>query len=157
LESSNQLIQPLPTLYTDTTSIIAGATYWYQLQAYNRSPTNNLTYSLPTHVDITTSFNYEQRVFLIGPSGTNSLGGLPLKFLWEDPSDGGEYQIIVQRLDNFSYPYSADFSDFGDPLTVEYPDTTTALIPQVQYQWRIKKIAPNGGSSSVWMRFQVSP
>src|ERR1700733_5035344 len=59
LESSNQLIQPLPTSFKDKTGITAGAIYWYQLQGYYRTPTNTLTYSTPTHVDATTSFTYE--------------------------------------------------------------------------------------------------
>ena len=157
LESNNQLIEPLPTSFKDTTGIAPGATFWYQLQAYYRSPTNNLTYSAPTHVDITTSFNYQQRAILFNPNGLDSLHGLPLKFLWEDPSDGGEFQIIVQSTDNFSYPYSALVNDFENQLTEEYPSTATPLIAGVSYRWRIKKITPNGGSSSVWVTFQVFP
>src|ERR1035441_2193696 len=78
LESSNQLIQPLATSYKDTTLIVAGATYWYQLQAYYRAPNNTLTYSLPTYVDITTSFNYQQRDSPYGPTGTVALQGLQI-------------------------------------------------------------------------------
>jgi len=157
LESNNQLIEPLPTSFKDTSGIAPGAIFWYQLQAYYRSPTNNLTYSEPTHVDLTTSFNYQRRVQLFNPNGVDSLHGLPLKFLWEDPSDGGEFQIIVQRTDNFSFVYSALVNDFENQLTEEYPSTATPLVAGVSYRWRIKKIAPNGGSSSLWMAFQVSP
>jgi len=157
LESSNQLIQPLPTTFKDTTGIAWGATYWYQLQAYYRSPTNNLTYSVPTHVDLTTSFAYHQRASLFNPNGQDSLHGFPLKFLWEDPEDGGTFQIIVERTDISSYVWSALLQDFESQLTEEYPTSATQLLSNVPYRWRIKKIVPNGGSSSIWMTFTVSP
>jgi hypothetical protein len=84
---------------------------------------------------------------------------LPLKFFWGDPGGGGSYQIIVQRLDNFTYSYSVIHFEFGNPMIEEYPADSTAspLVAGVQYRWRVKKIAQHGGSSSVWTTFQVSP
>ncbi len=103
LETTNQLIDPLPTSYQDTTGISPGATYYYQLQAYYRSPNNTLTFSKPTHVDRSTSFTYAKRVELNSPFGVDALHGSPAAFAWEDPNAIGHYQIILQRLDDYAF------------------------------------------------------
>ncbi len=157
LESSNQLIQPLDTSYTDTTGISPGARYYYQLQAFYRSPTNTITYSKPTHVDLSTSFLYGNRVLLQAPTGVDTLHGFPVKFLWLDPSGGGNYQIIIQRTDNGDYVWSFDTMIFGSPVALEYPLSAPPLVPGVQYQWRVKWLGSYGGSSSTWTGFTISP
>ena len=156
-ESSNQLIEPLPTVYRDTSNITPGATYWYQLRAYYRSPTNKLTYSPPTHVDITTSFHYSERVRLLDPNGPITSPPSGVKFLWQDPEDGGTFQIIVKRIDVQQYVWSALDQDFQNTLTMEYPSTATPLEAGSQYQWRVKRLIPYGGSSSPWMTFSIIP
>ena len=156
-ESTNQLIEPLPTSYRDTSNITPGATYYYQLQAYYRSPTNKLTYSKPTHVDLTTSFHYSDRVQLLDPSGPVTNPPTGLKFRWQDPDDGGTFQIIVKRTDVQQYVWSALDQDFQNTLTVEYPLAAVPLVSGSEYQWRVKRIIPYGGSSSSWMTFSISP
>lgn len=157
IESSNQLISPLDTSYSDTLGITPGATYCYQLQAFYRSPTNSVTYSKPTHPGIATSFMYAQRVILLRPSGTDTLHGFPLQLLWQDPNNGGNYQIIVQRLDNSQYVWSGNDQDYESTLTIQYPASATPLVPGAPYQWRVKYIGQNGGSTSTWMEFSVEP
>ncbi len=95
IESSDQLIEPLDTSYSDTLGISPGATYYYQLQALYRAPTNAVTYSLPTKVGLAASFTFAQRVQLLSPNGTDTLHGKPPQLLWQDPNNGGEYQIII--------------------------------------------------------------
>ncbi len=157
IESSNQLIEPLDTSYEDTLGITPGPTYYYQLQALNRSVTNEVTYSHPTHVGLTTSFTFAQRVLLISPSGTYTLHGSPLQLLWQDPNNGGNYQIIIQRLDDQEYVWS--YIDPGDESaeSLQYPMSATPLVPGVPYQWRVKWIGQNGGSTSTWMGFSIEP
>ncbi len=157
LESTNPLIQPVDTFYTDTIGIAPGATYYYQLQAYYRSPTNTLTYSTPTKVDRSTSFTYAARVTLLSPAGVDTLHGFPAEFSWHDPNNGGSYQIIVQRVDNQEYVWSEIESGFGNPVIFDYPMSAPALVPGVEYQWRVKWLGSYGGSSSTWMGFTVSP
>jgi hypothetical protein len=155
-ESNNQFFQPLDTSFRDTTGIAPGATYYYQLQAFYRSPTNKLTYSLPTNVDISTSFTFAKRVILLSPNGMDTLFGSPAKFLWQDPHSGGNYQIIVQRLDTYEYVWSEQKNDFENQITEEYPMTAPPLVAGVEYQWRVKWLASHGGSSSTWMGFTVT-
>jgi hypothetical protein len=157
IETSNQLIQPLDTSYRDTLGIAPGATYYYQLQAFYRSPTNTLTYSKPTHVGLSTSFTFANRVLLQSPNGSVSLNGIQLQFIWQDLNSGGLYQIIVQRLDSVGYVWSAMQNDFGNPQTVLYPTSATPLVAGGSYQWRVKYIAQFGGSTSVWMGFTITP
>ncbi len=157
IESSNQLIQPLDTSYRDTAAITSGATYYYQLQAFYRSPTNALTYSKPTHVGLSTSFTFAQRVLLLAPNNTVSLNGSQLQLLWQDPNNGGSYQIIIQRLDNLGYVWSFIENAFGNPLSILYPSTATPLVAGVPYQWRVKWIGSFGGSTSTWLGFSVEP
>ena len=157
IENSNQLIVSLDTSFVDTVGITPGATYYYQLQAFNRSPTNSLAYSHPTHPGISTSFTYAQRVQLFSPSGNVSLKGFPLQFLWQDPNNGGSYQIIIQRLDNQEYVWSYLYQEYESNVAYQYPTSATPLIPGVPYQWRVKWTEPNGGSSSAWVGFNVSP
>jgi len=156
-ESTNQLIEPLPTICRDTFNIVPGATYYYQLIAYYRSPTNKVTYSKPTHVDLSTSFHYTNRVQLLDPSGFVTPPPTGLKFRWQDPEDGGTFQIIVKRIDVQQYVWSGIDQDFQNTLTVEYPSTAVPLVAGGQYQWRVKRVIPYGGSSSPWMTFYVSP
>ncbi|HZK77098.1 MAG TPA: hypothetical protein VFD13_09335 [Candidatus Kapabacteria bacterium] len=156
LESDNQLIQPLDTSFTDT-GIAAGARYYYQLQAFYRSPTNTLTYSKPTHVDLSTSFRYASRALLQSPNGLDTLHGFPVKFLWIDPNGGGTYQIIIQRTDNGNFVWSSDEPIFGNPVALEYPTNAPSLVPGVEYQWRVKWLGTYGGSSSTWFGFTISP
>jgi hypothetical protein len=157
IESSDQLIEPLDTSYSDTLGIAPGATYYYQLQALYRAPTNAVTYSLPTKVGLSTSFTYAQRVQLLSPNGTDTLHGFPLQLSWQDPNNGGTYQIIIQRLDNLEFVWSALDQDFESSETIQYPMSATQLVPGVPYQWRVKWIEPNGGSTSTWMGFMVEP
>jgi hypothetical protein len=157
LESSNQLFEQLPTSYIDTNQITAGARYYYQLQAFYRSPTNALTYSKPTHVDLSTSFLYANRVLLQSPNGQDMLLGFPAKFSWLDPNGGGNYQIIVQRTDNGDFVWSFDTSIFGNPVVLEYAMSAPPLVPGVEYVWRVKWLGSYGGSSSTWMGFTISP
>jgi hypothetical protein len=157
IESSNQLIEPLDTSYEDTLGITPGPTYYYQLQALNRSPTNAVTYSHPTHVGLSTSFTYAQRILLISPSGTDTLHGSPLQLLWDDPNNGGNYQIIIQRLDNQEFVWSYLDQGFESAETIQYPMSATQLLPGIPYQWRVKWTQPNGGSTSTWMGFTVEP
>jgi hypothetical protein len=157
IESSNQLISPLDTSYSDTLGITPGATYYYQLQAFYRSPTNAVTYSHPTHVGISTSFTYAQRILVLSPNGTDTLHGFPLQLLWQDPNNGGSYQIIVQRLDNLQYVWSGSDQDFESTVTIQYPMSATPIVPGVPYQWRVKWIEPFGGSTSTWLGFTVEP
>jgi hypothetical protein len=157
IESSDQLIEPLDTSYSDTLGIAPGATYYYQLQALYRAPTNAVTYSPPTKAGISTSFTFAQRVQLLSPNGTDTLHGVPLQLLWQDPNNGGTYQIIIQRLDNLEYVWSALEEGFESAETIQYPMTVTPLVPGVPYQWRVKWILPNGGSTSTWAEFMVEP
>jgi hypothetical protein len=157
LESSNQLVAPPPTSYVDTLGIASGATYYYQLQAFYRSPSNQLTYSLPTHAGLSTSFKFAQRVSLLSPNGTDTLHGFPLQLLWNDPNDGGTYQIIVQRLDNQQYVASWTYEDFESTVTTTYPSSSIPLVPNVPYQWRVKWTQPFGGSTSAWTAFSIEP
>jgi hypothetical protein len=157
IESSNQLIDPLDTSYLDTLGITPGATYYYQLQAFNRAPTNAVSYSHPTHVGLGTSFTYAQRVVLLSPKGTVTLNGFPLQLSWQDPNSGGTYQITIQRLDNLQYVWDALDLDFESNVAIQYPMSATPLVPGVPYQWRVKWTKPNGGSTSTWMGFSIEP
>ncbi len=157
LESSNQLVSPVDTSYLDTLHIHAGATYYYQLQAYYRSPGNQLTVSKPTPVSRATSFTYVNRVQLLVPSGVDSLHNFQPKFQWQDPNSGGSFQIIIQRLDTYAYVWSVIDQDFENLVTVEYPLSAPPLVPGVPYQWRVKWLAANGGSSSTWIAFTIVP
>ncbi|MFI5201359.1 MAG: hypothetical protein ACHQNE_03120 [Candidatus Kapaibacterium sp.] len=157
LESSNQLFQTLDSTYTDTSEIHPGARYYYQLQAFYRSPTNTLTYSKPTHVDLSTSFLYENRVLLQSPNGLDVLHALPAKFLWLDPNAGGNYQIIVQRTSDAVFVWSYDTQIYENPAVIEYPLSAPKLEAGVQYQWRVKWLGSYGGSSSTWTGFTISP
>ncbi len=157
IESSNQLISPLDTSYIDTLGITPGATYYYQLQALYRAPTNAVNYSHPTHVGISTSFTFAQRIQLLSPNGTDTLHGFPLQLLWQDPNSGGTYQIIIQRLDNLEYAWSVLDEGFESAQTIQYPMSATPLVPGVPYQWRVKWIGSNGGSTSTWLGFSVEP
>jgi len=156
LESTSQF-EPLPTSFRDTVGIVPGATYYYQIQAYYRPPTNVLSESKPTHVDLSTSFKYAARPELLSPNTdiVDTLHGFPAKFLWNDPNNGGLYQIIVQRLDTYQYVWSFDTSGFGNPEAIEYPLSAPPLVAGVPYQWRVKWLAPYGGSTSPWMTFTV--
>jgi len=161
-ENSNSLGEPLPTSYQDTTGILPGGEYWYQLRAFYRSPTNAVTYSAPTKVDLTTSFRYANRVSQDVPAGSDSLhlypGGLP--FRWDDPdhgSNGGRYQLIVQRTDNQQYVVSIDYLASSSPITENYPSTAPPLLPGTEYRWRVKTLFAYGGSTSPWLTFTVKP
>ncbi len=158
LESSNPLVEPPPTSFQDTLGITPHATYYYQLQAFYRSPSNQLTYSLPTHPGLSTSFTYAARVLPLSPNGTDTLHGFPLQLIWDDPNNGGSYQIIVQRLDNSNYVASWTYPDFGSTVTTTYPPSGIPLVPGVPYQWRVKWVGPSfGGSSSPWTAFSIEP
>lgn len=157
LETTNQLISPVPTSYQDTANITPGATYYYQLQAYYRSPSNTLTYSPPTHVDRSTSFTYAKRVQLLFPYGVDTLHGFPPTFRWQDPNNGGQYQIIVQQQEDGAYVFSYDDNGFGNPVELSYPSGATPLVAGTSYQWRVKWLAAHGGSSSTWMVFSIVP
>ncbi len=157
IESSNQLISPLDTSFVDTLGITPGATYYYQLRALYRAPTNAVTYSQPTHVGIATSFTFVQRVLLLSPNGTDTLHGFPLQLSWYDPNDGGNYQIIIQRLDILVYVWSYVDRDFESAEAIQYPMSATPLVPGVPYQWRVKWTEQNGGSTSTWTGFTIKP
>jgi hypothetical protein len=157
LETTDQTIEPLPTSYRDTASIFPGATYFYQLQAYHRSPTGKLTYSQPTHVDLSTSFHYTHPVLPLYPSGQESIQATGLKFSWHDPEDGGTFHIIVERLDTPMYVWSEKKPNFSNEPVETYPDTAQPLVSNAQYRWRVKRIIPNGGSSSRWTSFSILP
>ena len=156
-ESSNSLGEPLPTSYQDTTNIIPGGTYWYQLRAFYRSPTNKITYSLPTHVDATTSFQFTKRLLQDAPAGPVTIPPAGLQFRWDNPDKGGQYQIILQRTDNQQIVWSYNAEDDYPNTTVVYPTTATPLITGIQYRWRVKRIVMNGGSTSPWMTFNIVP
>ncbi len=157
LETTDQTIEPLPTSYRDTAAIFPGATFWYQLQAYHRSPTGTLTYSTPTPVDLSASYHYTHPVIPLSPNGPIKPPPIGQTFSWQDPEDGGTFQIIVERLDSGSYVWSALLQEFQNQPIVEYPPTAPALVPNGQYRWRVKRIIPNGGSSSRWTAFSVLP
>ncbi len=156
-ESSNSLGAPLPTSYQDTLGILPGGTFWYQLQAFYRSPTNKLTYSSPTAVDRSTSFQYAERLIQNAPAGQVVAPPSGLQFRWANPDRGGNYQIIVQRTDNQQFVWSYLGQDYQTTTTLEYPSTAIPLIPGVQYRWRVKRVVPNGGSTSSWMTFNILP
>jgi hypothetical protein len=158
-ESSNSLVESLPTSYRDTAGIAPGGVFWYQLQAFHRSPTGKVTYSTPTHVDFATSFSYEQRDILLSPNSQyDTLHGLPLKFIWQAPGQAGAYQIIVQRMDNLKYVWSSGVLHLFDSTpAVEYPPTADSLLPNISYRWRVKRWTQYGGSTSPWITFGVVP
>ncbi|MDP4200080.1 MAG: hypothetical protein Q8922_06315 [Bacteroidota bacterium] len=157
LETTDQTIEPLPTSYRDTAAILPGATFWYQLQAYHRSPTGTLTYSTPTPVDVTTSFHYTNPVIPLSPNGPTKPPPTGQTFSWQDPEDGDSFQIIVERLDSERYVWSERLSEFSNQPIVNYPDSAERLAPNGQYRWRVKRIITHGGSSSRWSSFSILP
>jgi hypothetical protein len=157
LETTDQTIEPLPTSYRDTAAIFPGATYFYQLQAYHRSPSGKLTYGKPTHADLTTSFHYIYPVNPFSPTGPLRLPATELKFSWHDPNDGGTFQLIVERLDTSMIVLSDLNEDFAKEPTVEYPSQGKPLVVNGQYRWRVKRLIPYGGSSSRWTAFSILP
>ena len=154
LETSNYLINPLPTSFRDTTSIFTGRRYWYQLQAYYRSPNGTITNSKPTQVDLTTSFRYLSRVIPERPFGNIQVTRDPVIFEWKDPQDGGLFQIIVKTVDGVVI-WSQVFNDYETDIQESYPLTSPPLVSGGQYQWRVKKLDLYGGSSSPWISFSV--
>ncbi|HEY3875654.1 MAG TPA: hypothetical protein VGM92_09270, partial [Candidatus Kapabacteria bacterium] len=118
---------------------------------------NSITSGPATHPGLATSFHFVQRVVLESPVGLDSLKGFPLAFIWEDPNLGGTYQIIVQRLDDQEYVWSHVVAGDANPIVETYPSTATPLVANVPYQWRVKWIEPNGGSSSLWAAFTIQP
>lgn len=157
LESSNFPLTAPPTSFDDTINITPGATYYYQLQGIYTTPSNQRTYSTPTHVGLATSFTFAQRVQTLSPDGFDSLHGFPLQLIWYDPNVGGNYQIIVQREDNQQYVASWTYEDFESTVTTTYPSSATPLLPNVPYQWRVKWVGQYGGSSSAWTAFNITP
>jgi len=158
-ESTNPLIDKLPVAYRDTSGIVQGVRYWYQLRSFHRSPTGKVTYSAPTRVSDTTSFQYLERPEIESPNGIESLQGLPLKLRWRDPSQGGRFLIIVQRLDNLKFVCVRDVQNFGLEISEEYPAPPGAdsLEKDVPYRWRVKRLAQFGGSTSAWIPFGITP
>jgi hypothetical protein len=162
-ESTNPLIDRLPSSYRDTVGIVSGVRYWYQLLAFHRSPTGKVTYSTPTRVSDTTSFRYLDRPEIESPNGIESLqSGLPLKLRWRDPSlgaQGGHFLIIIQRLDNLKFVCVQDVRSFGLDISAEYPTPPEAdsLEKDVPYRWRVKCLATYGGSTSAWIPFGITP
>jgi hypothetical protein len=155
-ESRNLLLDPLPTSFRDTSGIHPGAIYWYQLQAFYRSPTDQVTRSVPTAVDNTTSFHYDERPVPSNPNGAVTLPSTGLKFLWEDPKKGGTFQIIVERTDVQSYVWSQIVQEYQETPTVEYPTSATPLVAGGQYRWRVKRLSSFGGSTSPWTVFSIA-
>jgi hypothetical protein len=157
LETTDQTIEPLPTSYRDTAQIFPGATYFYQLQAYHRSPSGNLSYSRPTHVDLTTSYHYTHPVEPFEPTGPMKIPANGMGFSWFDPEDGGTFQLIVERLDQSQYVFSKVFQEYAKEPQEQYDQSQLPLVPNGVYRWRIKRIIPYGGSSSRWTAFSISP
>lgn len=157
LETTDQTIEPLPTSHRDTAAIFPGATYFYQLQAYHRSPTGKLTYSRPTHVDLTTSYHYTHPVNPFSPNGPIRPPATGQNFQWHDPEDGGTFQVIVERLDTPMYVWSGLVQNYSKEPIEPYPDSAQRLVAGGQYRWRVKRVIVNGGSSSRWTAFSILP
>jgi hypothetical protein len=159
LETTNDIQDQLPTEFRDTTDIQTGAAYYYQLRAFYRMPTGKVNYSAPTHVDISTSYRYEEPVVVVSPVSDVELPDVGLLFVWHDESwrNGGNFQVIVQRYDTKQYVWSEVISSFGSIIQAEYPRTSPELVPGVPYRWRVKRIdiSRPGGYSSAWYSFQV--
>lgn len=158
LETTDQTIEPLPTSFRDTAAITPGATYWYQLQAYHRSPTGAVTNSAPTVVDFSTSFHYTHPVIPLSPTGKLKPPSSGLTLSWHDPEDGGTFQVIVERTDTVNSIYSEVIAEFSTEPIIEYPPSAPSLVAGGQYRWRVKRLLhPPGGSSSRWMSFSILP
>ena len=157
LETTDQTIEPLPTSYRDTAQIFPGATYFYQLQPYHRSPSGTLTYGKPTHVDLSTSYHYTEPVQPYAPTGPMKVPVSGITFSWHDPKEGGTFQLIVERLDTEKYVLSDVFPEYGKDQQKQYDASQLLLMPNGSYRWRIKRIILNGGSSSRWTAFAILP
>jgi hypothetical protein len=159
-ETSNDVQDPLPTSFRDTTNIQPGGVYYYQLRAFYRSPTGTVTNSTPTHPGLSSSYMFEEPIQQVSPVGTVTVPDIGLNFVWHDDSwrNGGDFQIIVQRDDTKEFVLSAKVSNaFGSVIQTTYPTSSPALIKGVPYVWRVKRLnlARPGGFSSPWYAFQI--
>ncbi len=153
IESPNQLVETLDTTFIDSlgTNNYSIQNY-YQVEAYHTAGSNVKTYSKPSSVE---SFALLPKPMLNSPSGDNSDG---TTFSWNDIGLGGQFQIIVRKADTKQIVWGSNNLLLAGPLSTNYDSDSLAteqLVPGQQYQWRVKKIGTNRGSSSNWQNFSV--
>jgi hypothetical protein len=155
-EPSNDLIQAIDTTHRDTIDVQYGKRYYYQVRAFNRSATNQYTFSKPSPVR-----NYR---LLSAPTplrpSTNGVevpaGGLEFSWSYGDQTEGGFFQLVLERVNPPSVVWSSGMiPQFGDVVIERYPETAPKLLPNLFYRWRIKRITSDGGASSYWQQFSI--
>jgi hypothetical protein len=157
ITSSNQLFDPLDTLFVDTVGVQSHKRYYYQLQSYNLSLPK--TYSKPTPVQFEHSFYLTAKPSQAYPTANGVLEP-NLPFTWVDEDQAGVYQVMVRRVDNNQYVWSSReimvFSGFAQSAMYGTEDSTAVpLISGVEYEWRVKSLVRNAGNTSKWQRFRV--
>ena len=155
--STNQLFDPLDTVFVDTVGVKTHQRYFYQIQAYNSSPPK--TYSQPTPVTLAASYYLTAKPGQSYPTADGTLEP-NLPFAWVDPDHTGVYQVIVRRVDNHQYVWSSSqifiFSGSAEAALYGTADTAaTPLISGMEYEWRVKAVGNNAGNTSKWQRFRV--
>lgn len=155
-EPSNDLVQTIDTTHRDTIDIQYGKRYYYQIRAFNRSATNQYTFSKPSPVR---NYRLLSAPVPLRPS-TNFVevpaGGLEFSWSYGDHQEGGFFQIVVERVNPPQVMWSSNMlPQFGDVVIERYPSTAPKLLPNVFYRWRVKRITSDGGSSSYWQQFSI--
>ena len=156
IESANQLSEPLDTIFVDSVGIKQYKTqYYYQVQAYNTSGTNIQTFSAPSAVG---NFGLLPKPTQNRPN-SDGVAKEFLTFSWNDSDNGGNFQLIVRDANTKSIMWSSGplFEFNAGTVSELYPadGSAIALTPGQPYQWRVKKIGNNQGSSSTWQNFSV--
>jgi hypothetical protein len=155
-EPSNDLVQQIDTTHRDTIDVQYGKRYHYQVRAFNRSATNQYTFSKPSPV---------RHYRLLHPPtptrpSTNGVevpaGGLEFSWGYEDQNEGGFFQIVLERVNPPSVIWSSGMiPQFGDVVIERYPKTAPPLLSNILYRWRVKRVTTDGGASSYWQQFSV--
>lgn len=155
-EPSNDLVQQIDTTHRDTIDVKYGKRYFYQVRAFNRSATNQYTFSKPSPV---------RHYRLLRPPtptrpSTNGVivpaEGLEFSWAYEDQIEGGFFHIVLERVNPPSVVWSSGMiPQFGAVVIERYPKTAPALLSNVLYRWRVKRITTDGGASSYWQQFSV--
>lgn len=155
-EPSNDLVQQIDTTHRDTIDVKYGKRYYYQVRAFNRSATNQYTFSKPSPVR-----NYR---LLTGPTplrpSTNGIeiptSGLEFSWSYGDQTEGGFFQVVLERENPPQVIWSSSMlPQVGDVIIERYPESAPKLLPNVLYRWRVKRITSDGGASSYWQQFSI--
>lgn len=155
-EPSNDLIQTLDTTHRDTIDIQYLKRYHYQVRAFNRSSTNQYTWSKPSPVR---NYRLLSPLTPIRPSTQGIVvPGEGLEFSWTygDQNEGGFFQVVLERVNPPMLVWSSNRIVLeGELMIARYPGSAPALSPNLLYRWRVKRLTSDGGASSYWQQFSI--